>query len=138
MEHKDSKIEPKYPIRLIIAGGRDFDNFEMLKREMFEFLTENNLISFDQIEIVSGCAFGADRLGEDFADTYGMPVAKFPARWNYFGAQAGPIRNGHMAQYATHCICFWDGQSKGTANMIKQAKENGLALKVLGIVTGKQ
>lgn len=136
MEHKDSKIEPKYPIRLIIAGGRDFDNFEMLKREMFEFLTENNLISFDQIEIVSGCAFGADRLGEDFADAYGMPVAKFPARWNYFGAQAGPIRNGHMARYATHCICFWDGQSKGTANMIKQAGEKKLVLKVVRYMPG--
>lgn len=136
MEHKDSKIEPKYPIRLIIAGGRDFDNFEMLKREMFEFLTENNLISFDQIEIVSGCANGADKLGEDFAAAYGIPVALFPARWNYFGAQAGPIRNGHMARYATHCICFWDGQSKGTANMIKQAKENGLALKVVRYMPG--
>ena len=43
---------------------------------------------------------------EDFAAAYGIPVALFPARWNYFGAQAGPIRNGHMAQYATHCICF--------------------------------
>ena len=31
-----------------------------------------------------------------------------------------------MAQYADACIVLYDGKSKGSANMIKQAKENGL------------
>ncbi len=134
---EDSNRETKkYTIRLIIAGGRDFDNFEMLKREVFEFLRYNKITSFDEVEIVSGCANGADKLGEDFAAAYGIPVALFPARWSYFGAQAGPIRNGHMAQYATHCICFWDGESKGTANMIKQAGEKKLVLRVVRYMPG--
>lgn len=134
---EDSNRETKkYTIRLIIAGGRDFDNFEMLKREVFEFLRYNKITSFDEVEIVSGCANGADKLGEEFAAAYGIPVALFPARWSYFGAQARSIRNGHMAQYATHCICFWDGESKGTANMIKQAGEKKLVLKVVRYMPG--
>ena len=31
-----------------------------------------------------------------------------------------------MAQYADALIAVWDGESKGTANMITQARQKGL------------
>jgi hypothetical protein len=38
-----------------------------------------------------------------------------------------------MAQYADALIAFWDGKSKGTKNMIDEAKKQGLIIKVGGL-----
>jgi hypothetical protein len=87
--------------------------------------------SADEVEIVWGEAPGADSLGKKYAIEKGMSVASFPADWDGHGRAAGPIRNGQMADYATHCVCFWDGRSKGTKNMINQAKQRNLHLKIV-------
>ena len=44
----------------------------------------------------------------------------FNADWNKHGRAAGPMRNKQMADYADVLIAVWDGQSKGTKNMIDQ------------------
>ena len=38
---------------------------------------------------------------------------------------AGPIRNRQMAEYADYLIAFWDGESRGTRNMIETMKKLG-------------
>mgnify|MGYP001615560382 CR=1 FL=1 len=114
-------------IKVIIAGSRDFNDYELLKAEC------NILIApgiFDRtIEIVSGGAKGADLLGEQYASEYGLPVKKFyilKEHWEKYGKKAAYVRNVNMAEYATHCICFWDGKSKGTEMMIRLAKKDRL------------
>lgn len=99
-------------IKLIIAGGRDFTNYELLK----EKIKENYEI--DKIQIVSGHAQGADKLGEKFATEHNIPLITFPADWNSHGKKAGMVRNEKMANYADEAILFWDGYSSGTSNMI--------------------
>lgn len=46
-----------------------------------------------------------------------------------YGKAAGPIRNRAMLDYAKEetpvVAAFWDGQSRGTGNMLKQAKAAG-------------
>lgn len=115
-------------IRLIIAGGRDFDNYHLLKHAVGGIMQR---VGFKNTEIVSGTAKGADSLGEQFAKEFGILVKRFPADWDKHGKRAGYIRNEQMAQYATHCICFWDGKSKGTESMIELAKRNGLHTRVV-------
>jgi hypothetical protein len=83
-----------------------------------------------QVEIVSGCANGADKLGERYADDSGYGITRFPAEWKLYGKQAGYIRNKQMAEYATHCVCFWDGQSKGTKMMIDLASHYQLKTEI--------
>lgn len=117
-------------VKLIIAGGRDFDNYPLLRSSVFQYLTEKG-ISIDQLEIVLGCAPGADEQGEAFADEYYIPRALFPANWALHGNAAGPIRNAAMAARSTHCIVFWDGKSKGSRNMIRNARLHGLDLKIV-------
>jgi hypothetical protein len=73
-------------------------------------------------EVVSGCAHGADKLGERWAASLKIPVARFPADWDTHGKRAGFIRNSEMAEYADACIVFWNGTSKGTKHMIDIAK----------------
>ena len=74
------------------------------------------------IEIVSGTARGIDNLGEQFAETQGLELVKFPANWS-MGKQAGHVRNGDMAKYTDIAIVLWDGVSNGSRNMIKQMKK---------------
>lgn len=83
------------------------------------------------IEVISGGAPGADRLGELWANSNKLPVKVVRADWQKHGKAAGPIRNKAMALMANECIAFWDGQSRGTANMIKLARENGLVVHVI-------
>jgi hypothetical protein len=113
-------------IRVIIAGGRDFHDYPRLKAYMdclLEPITE-------PVEIVSGGANGADSLGERYARESGYKLKRFPANWDKYGKAAGPIRNKEMALYAAEVtgvlVAFWDGESRGTYDMITRAEEYNL------------
>lgn len=114
-------------MRLIIAGGREFNDYELLKEKLGHLLINNT----DDVEIVSGKARGADSLGEKYAKEKGYLIKEFPADWNKHGKAAGYLRNKEMAEYATHCVCFWDGESKGTKHMIDLANKMGLELRII-------
>lgn len=73
-------------------------------------------------EIVCGCAEGVDNEGEHWASHMNIPVRRFPVDWEKHGKAAGPIRNKQMADYADSLLLIWDGESKGSANMLKQMK----------------
>lgn len=111
--------------KLVIAGGRDFVDYELLKRTVIRNYPREGL------EIVSGAARGADKLGERFAKEYEIPVKRFPADWSGKGRSAGYIRNLEMAEYADALLAFWDGESKGTSHMINLAKKNNLHVSVV-------
>jgi hypothetical protein len=110
--------------RVIIAGGRDFDDFRFLcKKCMFKLQDKTNVV------IVSGTAKGADQLGEKFAKFMGYEIKQFPANWD-LGLVAGMLRNREMAEYADALIAFWDGKSKGTKNMIEEAQKRNLQVAI--------
>lgn len=115
-------------MRIIIAGGRDFKDFDNLCRACDYYLQNKEK---DSIEIISGCARGADTLGEKYAKIHNYKLTKFPAKWNIHHRRAGFIRNEEMAEYADALIVFWDGMSKGTKHMIDTAIKYGLELRIL-------
>ena len=69
-------------------------------------------------EIVSGASGDVDLAGERWAQQNVCTVKRFLADWDKCCKAAGPIRNREMAQYADALVAVWDGESKGTANMI--------------------
>ena len=113
-------------MKVIISGSRNFDDYELLKRETKAFLE-----GLDEAEVVSGMAAGADMLGIKYAKEMNYDIKKFPANWDLHGNSAGVKRNYQMACYANALICFWDGKSKGTYNMIQVAIKRGLTVKVI-------
>lgn len=119
----------KKKIRLIIAGGRDFEDYDFLKKEVSLFIS--GLGDLSDIEIVSGGAKGVDAMGERFASETGLETTVFPADWATFGRAAGPKRNREMADYSTHLLSFWNGRSKGTKSMISLAKKKNLIVHVV-------
>jgi hypothetical protein len=113
-------------MKLIIAGSRGFSDYNLLKQKL-DYLLKNE----KQVEIVSGTANGADKLGEQYAKGKGYSIKQFPADWGKYGKKAGYIRNKQMAEYGTHCVCFWDGKSSGTRLMIRLCAGNKVPCRVV-------
>lgn len=122
-------------IRIIIAGGRDYQDYQTLKTNVDNVivsLKEKYKNQFNRICIVCGDARGADTLGDRYGQQNGLHVYHFPANWKLFGKQAGPVRNAQMARFSREndnigvLIAFWDGASRGTKSMIELAKEKKL------------
>jgi hypothetical protein len=124
-------------LRLVIAGSRNFDDYDLLESTLNEFIEFHSIGDPDPgVLIISGLAKGADLLGVQYANQKGYKVEEFPANWK-LGRSAGPKRNLEMAKSANSCIVFWDGVSKGTANMIELAKRFQLKLLVINFGTGE-
>ena len=110
--------------KIIVAGGREFQDYEFLKSVLEVAIGE------DKVQIVSGGARGADTLGEVYAEEFGHEIKVFKADWKKYKNAAGPIRNESMAEYADELCAFWDGRSTGTKHMIKYARQLGLEVRL--------
>lgn len=115
-------------MKVIIAGGRNFTDYDLLYRKCNNILLHQD---WSLLEIVSGTANGADALGERYAKVNDVPIKRFPADWDNNGKAAGVIRNKQMAEYAEGLIAFWDGKSRGTKHMIDTATKLGLKVKII-------
>lgn len=105
-------------MKVIVAGSRGFDNYELLCRKLDLILSRQK-----EIEIICGEARGADALGRRYAEEHGHKVLSFPAQWDKFGKSAGYRRNADMAKVADALVAFWDGSSKGTQHMINLMRD---------------
>jgi len=103
-------------MKVIIAGGREFTDYELLKRECDRLLAD-----LDVRRILSGCQRGADELGEQYAKENKIKIDPHPYK-SELGLAGGPVRNREMAVQADIAIVFWDGKSKGSRDMINQMK----------------
>lgn len=112
--------------RVIIAGGRNFQDYALLQQTMDQLLVNVQ----DEIVVVCGKARGADTLGERYAQERGYSVHAFPADWAKHGRAAGVLRNEEMAKNADALVAFWDGQSRGTKNMIELGHRYQLKVRV--------
>ena len=114
--------------KVIIAGCRDFNDYELLKEKCDDFLQDENK---EDVVIISGHASGADALGERYAQERGFQLETYPADRKAHGRAAGSIRNARMASAANALIAFWDGKSRGTKNMIEIATKHNLKVAVV-------
>lgn len=117
-------------MRVIVAGGRDFNNYPLLKESLDVIFSKLNK---DELVVISGTAPGADQLGEKYAMGNRIKLERFPADWKRFGNAAGMIRNRQMAVdgKADALVAFWDGKSSGTGGMIKIARELDLDIRII-------
>src|SRR3954465_9327693 len=113
-------------MRLLVCGSRHFNDYKLLEKE---------LDKYDISEIVEGEARGADKLSRIYGEHRGIPVRPFPANWNLYGKRAGPIRNSAMLSEGKRemVVAFREPNSRGTQNMIDQAKKAGIETVVIDI-----
>ena len=115
-------------MRIIIAGSREYNNYEEAAKLIDKFIKDVN--SSSNVVIVSGGAKGADKIGEEYAARNDLDCVVYKANWGKYGKQAGVIRNGEMAKNADCLLAFWNGESRGTYNMINTAKKRKLKVRV--------
>lgn len=106
-------------MRTIIAGSRTVTDYETVKKGI-------ESIAIPITVVLCGEAKGPDKLGKYWASENNIPVESYPADWEKHGKGAGFIRNIEMVKNADVLIAFWDGRSKGTEHVIKQAKKYNL------------
>lgn len=114
-------------MRIIIAGSREYNNYEEAVKLIDKFIKD---VNSSNVVIVSGGAKGADKIGEEYAARNDLDCVVYKANWGKYGKQAGIIRNGEMAKNADCLLAFWDGESRGTYNMINTAKKRKLKVRV--------
>ena len=115
-------------MKIIVSGGRDFKLWAMLRGALDYQHKHIEPITC----IVHGGASGADDLAQAWAEENCISTKIYPADWDKHGRAAGPIRNKAMLEEnpdAKMLVVFPGG--KGTANMLRLAKEAGL--KTIGV-----
>ena len=118
-------------MKVIVAGSRKINHLPLVEsvinRAFNKWMSDDqdNWQSYVGPEIVSGGAMGVDFCGERYAQKRGLSVKVFPAEWDVYGKRAGYVRNDQMAKYADALIAIWDGESRGTAHMIKTMEALG-------------
>lgn len=123
--------------RLVIAGGRGFNDYNHLSEEVSKYINDLNVESPEDLEIIVGGAKGADTLGKEYAQRNFIPYTLIKADWDKHGKSAGYIRNAEMVDRATHVIAFWNKVSNGTRHTINYATKKGLGVKVVYYVGEK-
>jgi len=114
-------------MKTIVAGSR-----KGIRAEEVHSILDEHRMRWPITELVHGACMGVDTNADYWAGLNDIPVKAFEANWYPQGRagaldrSAGPKRNTVMAAYGEVLVAIWDGQSKGTADMINKAKRKSL------------
>jgi len=114
-------------MRVIIAGSRSIGSDYYPE---IESILDDIRINMRITTIISGAAKGVDSLAIRYAKENHIPFEVYEPDWSV-GKSAGVQRNMLMAKNADALICFWDGTSKGSKNMLEIMKKLRKKLVVL-------
>jgi len=110
-------------MRVGIVGSRGYIDPEGV-REFVNSLPTNTVV-------VSGGAGGPDKWAARFAHERGLEVCVHYAAWDTYGKAAGPMRNARLVRDVDKLIAFWDGESRGTSDVVAKAEAAGKPVTVI-------
>lgn len=122
--------------RVLICGSRTWDDIDRMAK-VIERLPRGTVVihgankTWDK---QAKCWIGADCIADRLARENGLTVEPFAADWNSQGRAAGPIRNRRMLVdgQPDRVIAFrCNGVSRGTDDMVKQARAFGVPVEVI-------
>ncbi len=115
-------------MRTVIAGSRSIEDYALVKRviESTPWIITG---------VITGGAPGVDRLADRWARENKLPRIVEHAHWKLYGLDAGPQRNGRMAQIGEALVAIWDGESPGTKDMIRRMRQKGVLVFVYNTTT---
>lgn len=109
-------------MKMIIAGPRSFTDksfVEMWIRRIIYQVVPLMACWDGDLKIISGMAQGVDTIGYLYAKENGYDPIERPYPPGS-GKRGGPMRNVVMAKECDFALVFWDGQSKGTRDLINR------------------
>lgn len=103
---------------VIVSGSRTITDYQVVKEAI------ESSPWFGAIDTVYiGDAKGVDTLALRWCKENGITYRIFKANWGLYGRGAGPERNREMIlEGGEAVVAVWDGESKGTRNMLALAK----------------
>lgn len=125
---------------VVVAGSRDFNDYAVFSNLLESWIARN--VPEASVIFISGKApSGPDEMIIRWCREHGRAWTEYPADWEDLGApnsyikksvvtgrpynaRAGHQRNREMARVGTRVVCFWDGVSPGTRNMIEEAEDH--------------
>lgn len=119
-------------MRVLVCGGRDFIDLALFMDTMVEIEEKYDLDSNQPITFIQGGAKGADFLAKCWANYCGWTCIEYPADWKKYGKEAGYVRNKQMLDEGKPELVIAFPGGKGTAMMIKLAKEAGVKVIEIG------
>jgi hypothetical protein len=109
-------------VRVLVCGGRDFDNVIWLR----ERLEDVHLRQGNITVLIHGGATGADALAAAWARARDISIRVYRADWARHGKAAGPIRNTKMLVDGKPDLVVAFPGGRGTADMVRQARTAGV------------
>jgi len=127
-------------MRILVCGGRNYNDRTALFTALDQIAEEygakmepdkygNWLPTFT---VIHGAARGADSLAHDYAVSSWCPQERFPADWQKHGRAAGPIRNQQMIDIGRPDLVVAFPGGRGTADMVRRAREAGVPVREIG------
>jgi predicted Rossmann-fold nucleotide-binding protein len=136
------------PLKVIVCGGRDFGKipsshdpdyhqkvkeYNFIQRTLDRILHPQENITDDMdtwlpndVTVITGGATGVDGAAVDWGIVNWTGLEEYYADWKRHGRAAGPIRNKQMLDEGKPDLVVAFPGGKGTANMVKQAREAGV------------
>lgn len=117
-------------MRVLVTGGRDFGNYEVVEYELNRLLCVwLEAGGVGRFVVIHGGATGADSLANKWAEStrdsggYSIKIESHPVSpedWRKLGKKAGPIRNSRMLDEGKPDICVAFPGGDGTADMVRK------------------
>jgi hypothetical protein len=108
-------------MRVLICGGRGFNDVEFLNKELDRLHGEYNFET-----VIHGAQIGADLLAGQWAADRGIAVEWYRAEWKKYLKAAGPLRNARMLAEGRPRLVIAFAGGKGTKDMVEKARAAGL------------
>ncbi len=108
-------------MRVLVCGGREFADADLLDRELDRLHAEHGFT-----HVIEGVARGADQLAGQWARARGIALVEFPARWEEEGRHAALIRNERMLKEGLPDLVVAFPGKRGTYHMCRLASEAGV------------
>ncbi len=118
-------------MRVLVCGGRDYNDVEKIEWEL-QCITDPQHGGKYSYTLISGMARGVDTIAANWAYKNGMNVEEYPADWDTFGKAAGFMRNKQMLEEGKPDLVIAFPGGKGTAMMVKLARDAGVEVVEVG------
>lgn len=117
-------------MRVMVTGSRGWKDYSAVLERLRALP--------DGTTVMHGGAWGADACADDaLAELYFQEARDLEVERHFPDAtrpspQRYHERNDAMLDRAGLVLAFWDGKSRGTASVIRKAKERGIPVEVVG------
>jgi hypothetical protein len=112
-------------MKVLVCGGRHYGNVSHVSGMLSKLHRLHGLRA-----VIQGGANGADRIARIWAEHNHVDWITFEADWAKHGRAAGPKRNQEMLDESKPDLVLAFPGGRGTADMIRRAREAGVAVEI--------